>query len=461
MASTSEKEAEFIAFSCWAAWHHEASKENQKALHFTNLDFPLLTILASPNFTSLGSPNTQHTLKSELMSETQDQQHLVISFESELPAGPPSSSSSSSSTSSSSSRHNATARNMRSATVSSTSGHFTFDRRQQFSPYPSFNPRRSTISGSDLRQHPRSHSPPTPSTLLDDISSPQRSHLSYHTGPPSSISPSPRIPSTILLPNDTSPHITSSRYHFDIPSSSMEGSNYSSLFDPPNGEPRSYPSMVTLPPPYAATWPDISNHHDHTREKALEDEIKELQSHIRSLQTMINSTNGGDQSGAAGTGRDNNNNNQLRISLNGSIPSSFNPALGPPPSDWETRTRTRERIFCALNRAGNALCAWHDSRRERRRYPPRMAPPRTLNCGCTYEQALFEESLSRNGVGSYWPGELVRMDPVLRNSLLTLLEQLYNYRDGDFERNLDGSWKEGQDSAAWEERAQRPLRRER
>ncbi len=76
----------------------------------------------------------------------------------------------------------------------------------------------------------------------------------------------------------------------------------------------------------------------------------------------------------------------------------------------------------------------HDSRRERRQYPPRMAPHGVLNCGCTYEEALFEESLSRHGVGAYLPGDSVRMDPNLRNPLLKLLKQRYGYRDGDFER---------------------------
>lgn len=153
--------------------------------------------------------------------------------------------------------------------------------------------------------------------------------------------------------------------------------------------------------------------------------------------------------------------------------------LGVTPPDFEARLKYRERKFCSLNRAGNALCAWHDSRRERRLYPPRMAPHRTLNCGCTYDEALFEESLARNGVGSFWPGESVRMDPVLRNSLLSLIRRVYvsfifvklnfkayysnsyGYNDGDFERNPDGTWKEGQDAVAWEERARRPARRER
>ncbi|KAF7350532.1 hypothetical protein MVEN_01359000 [Mycena venus] len=127
----------------------------------------------------------------------------------------------------------------------------------------------------------------------------------------------------------------------------------------------------------------------------------------------------------------------------GSLPSP----LSTPPStsafqaSWKARTDARIRQFCALNRAGNALCAWHDSRRERRVHPPRMAPSGYLNCGCTYEEALFEESLARHHVGSYLPGETVRMDPALRNPLLKLLQQRYGYKDGDFERDpRTGDW---------------------
>ncbi|KAJ1302043.1 hypothetical protein OPQ81_000877 [Rhizoctonia solani] len=108
---------------------------------------------------------------------------------------------------------------------------------------------------------------------------------------------------------------------------------------------------------------------------------------------------------------------------------------------WDARTEARIKRFCSLNRAGNALCAWHDSRRERRSFPPRMAPPGHLNCGCTYEEALFEESLARHGVGSYHPGESVRMDPALRNPLLKLLQWRFGYKDGDFERDpKTGVW---------------------
>ncbi|KAG9099112.1 hypothetical protein FRC06_005637 [Ceratobasidium sp. 370] len=120
-------------------------------------------------------------------------------------------------------------------------------------------------------------------------------------------------------------------------------------------------------------------------------------------------------------------------------------------ASWEARTEARIKRFCSLNRAGNALCAWHDSRRERRSYPPRMAPPGYLNCGCTYEEALFEESLARHAVGSYHPGESVRMDPALRNPLLKLLQWRFAYKDGDFERDPGtGEWVEGEGEQAWE-----------
>jgi hypothetical protein len=118
------------------------------------------------------------------------------------------------------------------------------------------------------------------------------------------------------------------------------------------------------------------------------------------------------------------------------------------------RTEARVRQFCALNRAGNALCAWHETRRERRAYPPRGAPDGVLNCGCTYDEALFEESLARNGVGSYLPGDSARMDPALRNPLLRLLQDRYGYQDGDFERDaVTGAWKENEGPLFWEQRS--------
>jgi len=136
-----------------------------------------------------------------------------------------------------------------------------------------------------------------------------------------------------------------------------------------------------------------------------------------------------------------------------SLPSvpSIPPLASNMEASWEKRTQARVRKFCAPNRAGNSLCSWHDGRRERRVHPPRMAPDGFLNCGCTSEEALFEESLARNGVGNYHPGDSVRMDPILRNALLSLLKSRYGYRDGDFEIDpRTGRWVEGEGYEKWE-----------
>jgi len=79
---------------------------------------------------------------------------------------------------------------------------------------------------------------------------------------------------------------------------------------------------------------------------------------------------------------------------------------------WHAHTEARQQTFCSLNRAGNALCAWHDLHRKCRAYPPRNLPPGHLNCSCTYEEALFEESHAHHGVAL--PGDMVHMDPALR-----------------------------------------------
>ncbi|KAJ7279694.1 hypothetical protein C8J57DRAFT_1125450, partial [Mycena rebaudengoi] len=124
-------------------------------------------------------------------------------------------------------------------------------------------------------------------------------------------------------------------------------------------------------------------------------------------------------------------------------------------ASWQARTHARIRKLCSINRAGNALCAWHDSRRERRAYPPHMAPDGYLNCGCSVDEALFEESLARHQIGSYLPGETARMDAALRNPLLKLLQARYGYRDGDFERDpRTGDWLPGQGPESWEQQLQ-------
>jgi hypothetical protein len=228
----------------------------------------------------------------------------------------------------------------------------------------------------------------------------------------------------------------------------------------------SYSEFTSRPGPATSILPDIvppsvslplTNPHpapvrSSVRKETVEEELRFLRNRVRELEIEKETANRRvrELHAALATGYP-----QTGIHPSG-LPS---PTPSPHNTDafqesWNVRTNVRIRTFCSLNRAGNALCAWHDSRRERRAYPPRMAPPGHLNCGCTFEEALFEESLARHGVGSYHPGESVRMDPALRNPLLKLLKQRYGYRDGDFERDpTTGAWVEGEGPALWETRA--------
>ena len=203
------------------------------------------------------------------------------------------------------------------------------------------------------------------------------------------------------------------------------------------------PSAAMVISPSATPAPSRHSHSPHSKDE----EILRLHQRIRELELVNDSS------------RQRIRELETEVSRGvypGGLPSPL-PTPQPPPTfneEWRARTDARVKMFCSLNRAGNALCAWHDSRRERRAYPPRMAPPGHLNCGCSYEEALFEESLSRHGVGSYLPGESVRMDPALRNPLLKLLKERYGYRDGDFERDpVTGNWVEGEGANPWEHKA--------
>ncbi|KAI0336801.1 hypothetical protein GY45DRAFT_1332845 [Cubamyces sp. BRFM 1775] len=210
------------------------------------------------------------------------------------------------------------------------------------------------------------------------------------------------------------------------------------------GQPSSSAAMVISPSSTPA--PMSTSRHSRSSPEKLEEENRRLLERIRQLEIVNHSSSLRIR--------------QLEAEVSrgvypGGLPS---PMTTPQPApsfeqEWRARTEARKKLFCSLNRAGNALCSWHDSRRERRVYPPRNAPPGYLNCGCTYEEALFEESLARHGVGSYLPGENVRMDPALRNPLLKLLQKRYGYRDGDFERDpVTGSWIGDEGAGKWEQR---------
>jgi hypothetical protein len=213
---------------------------------------------------------------------------------------------------------------------------------------------------------------------------------------------------------------------------------FAGTFPPTNSQPNQYASGSNFATQYSSPASASS--------APPADEIRELRSTLTRMQRAREQDQARIQTLEA----------QLAYS-NRSHPSSRGSSSSPPQSasfqaSWKARTEARTKIFCSLNRAGNALCAWHDSRRERRMYSARNAPPGYLNCGCTYEEALFEESLARHQVGSYLPGESVRMDPALRNPLLKLLQERYGYRDGDFERNpRTGEWLPGEGPLKWEQ----------
>ncbi|KAK0194417.1 hypothetical protein F5146DRAFT_1035806 [Armillaria mellea] len=202
-------------------------------------------------------------------------------------------------------------------------------------------------------------------------------------------------------------------YHNYRNESSQPSSFTSPSFTDPHGQ---YETLPTHPPSSSPGSPNSTS---------LEEEIRNLRRRVKELERESEQ----DKQSIRGLQNELNNN-----------------------SSWMLRTEARRRQFCSPNRAGNALCAWHDARRERRVHPLRLAPPGYLHCGCSFEEALFEESLSRHGVGSYLPGENVRMDPALRNPLLKLLQERYGYRDGDFERDpRTGDWVAGDGPLKWEQ----------
>ncbi|KAK0223866.1 hypothetical protein IW262DRAFT_861469 [Armillaria fumosa] len=214
-------------------------------------------------------------------------------------------------------------------------------------------------------------------------------------------------------------------YH-DYRNESLSSSSFTSLsFADPY---RQYETSQAQPPSSSSGSPNLT---------PLQEEIRNLQRRVKELERESEQ----DKQSIRGLQNELNSNSSPRLSTSPSFQES-----------WRLRTEARQRRFCSLNRAGNALCAWHDTRRERRVHPSRMAPQGYLNCGCSFEEALFEESLSRHGVGSYLPGENVRMDPALRNPLLKLLQERYGYRDGDFERDpRTGDWVAGDEPEKWEQ----------
>ena len=291
---------------------------------------------------------------------------------------------------------------------------------------------------------------PDDGTTSHYIASPDSTHSAFvsyqsYNSPYSISEPSLQHPSGLPSPSGYSDHLGYSQSRNTI---------MHTLPAPLSESPLTIHPGLTPPPSAEDNVPSIRRSSRPSQDR-MDEEVRRLRSHIRDLEIANHNANERVK--------------QLQIELAhtayGSYPSASSSGglPSPPPSSatsisfeegWQTRTEARRKLFCSLNRAGNALCAWHDSRRERRAHPPRMAPPGHLNCGCTYDEALFEESLARHGVGSYHPGESVRMDPALRNPLLKLLQQRYGYRDGDFERNpLTGDWLDDEGPVKWEAKA--------
>lgn len=281
----------------------------------------------------------------------------------------------------------------------------------------------------------------------------QSDHLVVAGGIPTSFHASPTTPSAHSPANPNlhyasyNPYNTPSLYEQSGPF--MPSTPYSGFTPRPGPSTSAPPDIVPPSMSLPSTGPHSAPVRSSARKETAEEELKFLRSRVRELEIEREVANRRIR--------------ELQVAMpvdypqTGIQPSGL-PVPNPPTMDgfqesWNARTDARTRTFCSLNRAGNALCAWHDSRRERRAYPPRMAPPGHLNCGCTFEETLFEESLARHGVGSYHPGENVRMDPALRNPLLKLLKHRYGYRDGDFERDpATGTWVEGEGPALWETR---------
>ena len=312
---------------------------------------------------------------------------------------------------------------------------------------------------SDRSYHEPSHTSQVQSTSMDwhsDI--PQPGNVMVAAGIPTSYYASPTTPSshTHSSANPTIHYPTYNQYNtsdlYDQSGSFIPSTPYTEYTSRPipstSTPPDILPPSVSLP----LTGPHSAPVRSSVRKESAEDELRLLRNRVRELEMEKEATNRRvrELHAAMASGYP-----QTGIHPSGlPTPAPNTPNVDAFQESWNARTNARIRAFCSLNRAGNALCAWHDSRRERRAYPPRMAPPGHLNCGCTFEEALFEESLARHDVGSYHPGESVRMDPALRNPLLKLLKQRYGYRDGDFERDpITLGWVEGEGPSPWETRA--------
>ncbi|KAH8116142.1 hypothetical protein DFH11DRAFT_1725651 [Phellopilus nigrolimitatus] len=313
------------------------------------------------------------------------------------------------------------------------------------------NARPGLISFENLDVNQTMHSPYTPPQNLTDL--PGSSYSMAHSPYVQSVG---RYGSAYLQRSSSTSGMGQSSSGMMLPQSYSHSA-------PNTGRLSGFPANVgmhihnTPSPPNAFSSPIDESERLRLYIQELQTQNQELHTRVDQLQGELNASRFAQVSGmgssadaVAGTS------SFVLPTVSSNAPHGQSHTSAPTEASWRRRTDARVRKYCSPNRAGNALCAWHDTRRERRAYPPRMAPVGTLNCGCTVAEALFEESLSRHGVGSYLPGDNVRMDPALRNPLLRLLEARYGYRDGDFERDpLTGDWQEGDGHERWEAELQR------
>ena len=138
--------------------------------------------------------------------------------------------------------------------------------------------------------------------------------------------------------------------------------------------------------------------------------------------------------------------------------------------------RFRHRVRCLLkaNRNGNTRyvnlsaassqwvltvycyrsCPWHAGRKEKLQYEARRAPPGYLNCGCKETEALLQETLLRYALRSEANRD-ERLRPELIRGLLELLEERYDYVDGDFHLvRTTGEWRRGEEPFIWAQAAE-------
>ncbi len=142
--------------------------------------------------------------------------------------------------------------------------------------------------------------------------------------------------------------------------------------------------------------PELEAEITRLRQRVSELEIGYHWSELKVMKLEAEAHRSGSTSGSSGAATSDSSGSGSRSPAGGAGDRPSIPAVmgGVAPSEefaasWRSRTDARIKRFCALNRAGNALCAWHDSRRERRAYPPRQAPPGYLNCGCTNEEGSW------------------------------------------------------------------------